>query len=89
METRKKNKFFLALSLAGQLGFSFLTPLFLSLWLGYFLDKKFSLTPWGFLGGLILGLVAGGYAIFSLIRPFLAISSQKGYNKEKLNFKKK
>jgi F0F1-type ATP synthase assembly protein I len=37
--------------------------------IGYWLDRRFGTAPWGFLGGLAIGLVGG---IYNLVRESLA-----------------
>ncbi len=59
-----------ALTLLTQLGLSFIISVFLSFWIGDWLDRQFHT---GFLKVIFLfvGLAAGGWSWYKLLKPFL------------------
>ena len=38
---------------------------------GYFLDRELGWEPWGMVGGLVIGCIAAGRALYSFSRKFL------------------
>jgi F0F1-type ATP synthase assembly protein I len=50
------------------IGLQLSTAILAGIFLGYWLDKKFAIAPFGILGGSILGFVAGFYGFFRQIK---------------------
>jgi F0F1-type ATP synthase assembly protein I len=49
--------------------------------LGYWIDRRFGTTPWGFVGGVIIGIVGG---LYNLVREsFAAIREAKAEDDER------
>jgi uncharacterized membrane protein YfcA len=60
-----------ALTLVTQLGLSFVISVFLSFWIGDWLDRQFQ-TSFLKIVFLFLGLIAGGWSWYRLLKPFLS-----------------
>lgn len=74
---RKENReVFRALGLISQIGFTLLTTVFLSIFIGYKLDEKFGTSFW-FPIWLILGLLAGVRNIYGLVKKFYIKDKEK------------
>lgn len=53
------------------IGLSFLFALLIGCGIGWWLDKKFGWAPYGFLGGLAFGLIAGVRNVIVILRKYL------------------
>lgn len=45
-------------------GFQFAVCVLLPVWAGYYAERKYDFKPWGLLGGLLVGLLIGGWSVF-------------------------
>lgn len=57
--------------MVSQIGISMLVPIFLSIWIGSFLDERFGTEYW-FLIFLALGIAASFRNVYKLTKPFYA-----------------
>ncbi len=80
MARKIETKLLYALSLAAQLGFLIIAPLVGFIWLGVFLDRKFSSAPAFLLTGLVIAFALTGYETYHLLEPLL---EKNGRRKEK------
>jgi F0F1-type ATP synthase assembly protein I len=54
--------------------------------LGYWIDQKFSTSPWGLLGGVVIGIVGG---LYNLVRESLAAIREAGRDDAAANAKER
>ena len=53
-------------------GLSFVFSLVIGTGIGWWLDTRFGWKPYGFLGGLALGLAAGLRSVYVILKPILS-----------------
>jgi len=67
----ERSRFFYALSLVLQLGFSMALPLVVGVGGGVWLDQKFNTSPRLTLLGTVLGLIISGYSFYYEVLPLI------------------
>lgn len=67
----ERSRFFYALSLVLQLGFSMALPLVVGIGGGVWLDQKFNTSPRLTLLGIVLGLIVSGYSFYYEVLPLI------------------
>lgn len=68
---RDNLKFSYALSLASQLGFLIVFSVVGFLWVGLWIDRTFSVAPWGVIGCVIIGVAMAVRESYQLVKPLL------------------
>ncbi|HET7627004.1 MAG TPA: AtpZ/AtpI family protein [Bacillales bacterium] len=60
-----------AYMLIGAIGTNMAVSTFVGFWLGKLMDDHFDTSPFFLLVGVLLGLTAGIYGVYRLVKPFL------------------
>lgn len=56
---------------ASSIGIVLVTSTFIGLGMGYFLDLRLGTRPWLMIGGLLLGIIAGFYNGYEMVRKII------------------
>lgn len=64
MENKDREQLYAAISMVGSMGLSMVAAIAVGLFLGRMCDNWLASYPWGAIGGIVLGMLAGIWSIY-------------------------
>ena len=80
---KERRKIFKAIAMLSQIGISMMTPIFLCIFIGYQIDKRFGTSVW-FLIFMVLGFITSFRNVYYLTKSFYATDKLK--EDEEMNY---
>lgn len=67
MKDDDKHELWNAVSMVGSLGLNMVATVAVGLFLGRFADERLATSPWGAIAGIVLGMLAGVWAVYKRV----------------------